>query len=138
MTECSVFFQNSHCMSEYSVFLKIFIVRSSALCSRNSHCTTEYNKSFHISTTRLSVVHFHAIHYTTESNVFFESALCIVFLEIVCILFCRNLSSKQRQREGNCRHPISGQLDVDATKNSYDEKITNRFRIFEIGISLRA
>ena len=98
MTECNVFFQNSHCMSEYSVFLKICIVRSSALRSQNSHCATECNISFHINTTRLSVMYFHAKHYTIEYNIFFVSALCIVSLEIVCILFFRNLSSKLRQR----------------------------------------
>ena len=27
-----------------------------------------------------------------------------------------------------CRHPISGQLDIDATENFYDEKIMNRSR----------
>ena len=97
MTECSVFFQNSHSMSEYSIFLKICIVRSSALHSRNSHCATECNISFHINTTQLSVVYFHAKHYTTEYNVFFVSALCIVSLEIVYIRLCRNLSSKQQQ-----------------------------------------
>ena len=98
MTECSVFFQNLHCMSKYSVFLKIFIIRSSALCFRNSYCATECNISFYINTTQLSVVYFHAIHYMTEYNIFFVSASCIVSLEIMCILFCRNLSSKQRQR----------------------------------------
>ena len=40
--------------------------------------------------------------------------------------------------KGNRRHPISGQLDVDAIENSYDEKPMNKSRIFEIGISLRA
>ena len=99
MTEYSVFFQNLHCMFEYSVFLKICIVRSSALRSRNSHCVTECNISFHINTTQLSVVHFYAKHYTTEYNVFFVSALYIVSLKIICILIYRNLSSKQRQRE---------------------------------------
>ena len=98
MTECSVFFQNSHCMSEHSVFLKIYIVRSSALHSQNSYYAIEYNISFHINTTQLCVVHFHAKHYTIEYNVFFLSALCIVSLKIVCIRFCRNLLSKRRQR----------------------------------------
>ena len=73
------------------------IVRSSALHSQNLHCATECNVSFHINTTQLSVVQFHAKHYTTEYNVFFVSTLCIVSLEIVCTLLCRNLSSKQRQ-----------------------------------------
>ena len=98
MTKYNVFFQNLHCMSKYSVFFKICIVRSSALRSQNSHCTTECNISFHINTTRLSIVHFHAKHYTIEYNVFFISALCIVSLEIMCIRLCRNLSSKQRQK----------------------------------------
>ena len=74
------------------------IVRSSALHSQNSLCPTECNVSFHINTTQLSVEHFHAKHYMTEYNVFFESALCIVCFEIVCILLCHNLLSKQRQR----------------------------------------
>ena len=72
------------------------IIRSSALHSQNSHCVTECNVSFHINTTQLSVVQFHAKHYTTEYNVFFLSTLCIVSLEIVCTLLCRNLLSKQR------------------------------------------
>ena len=37
--------------------------------------------------------------------------------------------------EATCRHPISGQLDVDVTENSYDEKPMNKSWIFEIGIS---
>ena len=74
------------------------IVRSSALHSQNSHCATECNVSFHINTTQLSVVQFHTIHYSTEYNVFLLSVLCIVSLEIVCILFSRNLSSKLRQK----------------------------------------
>ena len=73
------------------------IVRSSALHSQNSYCVTECNVSFHINTTQLSVVHFHAKHYTTEYNVFFVSVLSIVSLEIMCILFSRNFSSKLRQ-----------------------------------------
>ena len=64
------------------------IVRSSALHSQNLHFLTECNVSFHINTTQLSVVHFHAKHYTTKYNVFFETALCIVSFEIVCILLC--------------------------------------------------
>ena len=75
-----------------------YIVRSSAFHSQYPHCTTECNLSFHINTTQLSVVQFHAKHYTTEYNVFFVSVLCIVYLEIVCILFSRNFSSKLRQR----------------------------------------
>ena len=71
------------------------IVRSSALHSQNPHCATECNVSFHINTTQLSVVQFHAKHYTTEYNVFFVSTLCIVSLEIVCTLLCRNLLSKR-------------------------------------------
>ena len=90
--------QNSHCMSEYCVFLKIYIICSSALRSRNSYCVTECNISFHINTTWLSVVYFHTKHYMTEYNVFFESALYIVSLEIGCILLWHNLLSKQRQR----------------------------------------
>ena len=74
------------------------IVRSSALHSHNLHCATECNASFHINNTQLSVVHFHAKHYMTECNVFFVSVLCIVSLEIVCILFSHNLSSKLRER----------------------------------------
>ena len=74
------------------------IVRSSALHFQNSHCATECNVSFHINTTQLSVEHFHAKHYTIEYNAFLLSVLCIVSLEIVCILFSRNLSSKLRQR----------------------------------------
>ena len=74
------------------------IVRSSALHSQNLDCATECSVSFHINTTQLCVVHFHAKHYTTEYNMFFVSTLSIVSLEIVCILVCRNLSSKQRQR----------------------------------------
>ena len=69
------------------------IVRSSALHSQNPYCMTECNVSFHINTTQLSDVQFHAKHYTTEYNVFFVSTLCIVSLEIVCTLLCRNLSS---------------------------------------------
>ena len=74
------------------------IVRSNALHSQNPYCATECNVTFHINTTQLSVVHFHAKYYTIEYNVFFVSVLCIVSLEIVCILFSRNLSSKLRQR----------------------------------------
>ena len=74
------------------------IVRSSALHSQNSHCATECNVSFHINTTQLSVEHFHAKHYTNEYNVFLLSVLCIVSLEIVCVLFSCNFSSKLRQR----------------------------------------
>ena len=138
MTEYSVLFKNSHCISEYNVFLKICIVCSSTLYSQNSYCATECNVPFISTLTRLSVVYFHVIHYTTEYNMFFVSTLSIESLEIVCILLCRNFSSKQRQKEGNCRHPISGQMGIDATENSYDEKIMNRFQIFEIGISKRA
>ena len=72
------------------------IVRSSALHSQNSHSATECNVSFHINTTQLSVVQFHAKHYKTEYNVFFVSTLCIVSLENVCTLLCRNLLSKQQ------------------------------------------
>ena len=71
------------------------IVRSSALHSQNPYCVTECIVSFHINTTQLSDVEFHAKHYMTEYNVFFVSTLCIVSLEIVCTLLCRNLSSKQ-------------------------------------------
>ena len=74
------------------------ILRSSGLHSENLHCATECNISFHINTIQLSVVHFHAKHYTTDYNVFFVSVWCIVSLEIMCILFSRNMSSKQRQR----------------------------------------
>ena len=73
------------------------IVSSSALHSQNLHCATECNVSFHIKTTQLSVVHFHAKHYTIEYNVFCVSVLSIVSLEIVCVLFSRNLSSKLQQ-----------------------------------------
>ena len=66
--------------------LKIHIVRSSTMYL------------FHINTVQLSVVHFHGKHYTIDYNVFFVYVLCIVSLEIVCILFSRNLSSKLRQR----------------------------------------
>ena len=75
-----------------------FIVHSSALHSQNLHCTTECIVSFHMNTTQLSVVHFHTKHYTIDYNVFFASVLYIVSLEIVCVLFSRNLSSKLRQR----------------------------------------
>ena len=34
----------------------------------------------------------------------------------------------------DCRHPISEQLGLGATENSYDEKILNRSWIFKIGI----
>ena len=74
------------------------IVRSSALHSQNLHCATECNVSLHINTTQLSVEHFHTKHYTNEYNVFLLSVLFIVSLEIVCILFSCNLSSKLRQR----------------------------------------
>ena len=73
------------------------IVRSSAFYSQNPYCAIECNVSFHINTTQLSVEHFHAKHYTNEYNVFLLSVLCIVSLEIMCILFSRNLSSKLRQ-----------------------------------------
>ena len=72
------------------------VVRSSALHSQNPYCATECNVSFHINTMQLSVVQFHAKHYTTEYNVFFVSTLCIVSLEIVCTLLCRNLLSKRQ------------------------------------------
>ena len=72
------------------------IVCLNSLHSQNPHCVTECNVSFHINTTQLSVVQFHAKHYTTEYNVFFVSTLCIVYIEIVCTLLCRNLLSKQR------------------------------------------
>ena len=75
-----------------------YIVCSNAFHSQNPHCVTECNVSFHINTTQLSVVHFHAKHYTTEYNVFLVFVLSIVSLEIVCILFSRNLSSKVRLR----------------------------------------
>ena len=74
-----------------------YIVRLSAFYSQNLYCAIEYNVSFHNNTTQLSVVQFHAIHYSTEYNVFLVSVLCIVSLEIMCILFSRNLSSKLRQ-----------------------------------------
>ena len=75
-----------------------YIVCSNALHSQNPYCVTECNVSLHINTTQLSVEHFHAKHYTNEDNVFLLSVLFIVSLEIVCILFSRNLSSKLRQR----------------------------------------
>ena len=75
-----------------------YIVRSSAFYSQNPYCAIKCNVSFHINTTQLSVVQFHAIHYSTEYNVFFVSVLCVVSLEIVCIMLSRNLSSKLRQR----------------------------------------
>ena len=74
------------------------IVRSSALHSQNPYCATECNVSFHINTTQLSVMQFHAKHYTIDYNVFVVSVLCRVSLEIMCILFSRNLSTKLRQR----------------------------------------
>ena len=73
-------------------------VRSSALHSQNLDCAIECSVPFHINTMQLCVVRFHAKHYTIEYNVFFVSALSMVSLEIVCILLCRNFSSKQRQR----------------------------------------
>ena len=74
------------------------IVRSSALHSQNLHCATECNVSLYIKTMQLSVEHFHAKHYTNDYNVFLLSILFIVSLEIVCILFSYNMSSKLRQR----------------------------------------
>ena len=100
--------KNPYCMSEYSVFLKICIVRSSALRSRNSHCATECNISFHINTTRLSVVHFHAKHYTIEYNVFFVSALCIVSFRNYVYTALPQFVKQTATKEGNCRHPILG------------------------------
>ena len=75
-----------------------YIVRSSAFYSQNPYCATKCNVSLHSNTTQLSIEHFHAKHYTNEYNVFLLSVLCIVSLEIVCVLFSRNLSSKLRQR----------------------------------------
>ena len=90
--------QNPYCAIECNVSFHINNTQLSVVQFHAKHYTTECNISFHINTTQLSIVHFHAKYYMIEYNVFFVSALCIVSLEIVCILFSRNLSSKLRQR----------------------------------------
>ena len=48
---------------------------------------------------------------------FFVSTLCIVSLEIVCILLCHNLSNKQRQRGATVDTQFRDDLSIDATED---------------------
>ena len=132
MTEYSI---SSHCMIEYSIFLK------------NPHCMSECSVSFPKFTLyvrvpciishqhyTISVVHFHVIHYTTEYNVSVKSAQ---YLQKLYVYYFAVICQANSDKGGNCRHPIQGLLGLGATENSYDEKTMNRSRMFEIRISIK-
>ena len=115
--------KNPHCMSECSASFQKFPL------SVRIQCIISYQHY------AISVVYFHVINYTTEYNVSFVSAQR---LQKLCVYCFAAICQTNNNKGGNCRHLISGQLDVDVTENSYDEKIMNRSWIFEIEILKRA
>ena len=66
------------------------------------------------------------------------SVLTLCFLEIVCILLCRNLLSKQRQRGATVDTQFLDSWMSIRQRTPMMRKTMNRSRIFEIRISLRA
>ena len=117
--ECSILFKNHivrlsaiyHTVRPSAVFLSKFIlyVRVQYILSKVHTVRPSAVYSFIIHIVRPSAMYLSHQYYTIQCSAFFMSYIirpsvmyffvsvsCIVSLEIVCILFCRNLSRKQR------------------------------------------